>query len=96
MAKNSFNGELLHFGSVRMRVTGIGGLDLTLASLDSTRTSTLPSITMAVTTNREPLVLANFREQRAQLVGQTTGIDEVYNISKIVIYIKPTASGYPQ
>lgn len=51
---------------------------------------------MSALTNREPTVLANFIDQRAQLEGKTTLINETFNISKITIFVKPVATGYPQ
>jgi hypothetical protein len=98
MAKSSsFTGELVHFGVTRMRVTGAGNLQLFLHSLDDTLNSnTLPIIPLQATTNREPTVLANFIDQYGQLEVKTTEIDEVFEISKIVIFVKPISSGYPQ
>lgn len=98
MAKgnNNFNGEILHFGPCRFRVNGSGTLNLFLRSLDDVRNSTLPTITMALITNREPVILANFSEQRAQLELNTTELGEYFTISKIILFVKPIFSGYPQ
>jgi len=95
MSNSSFNGELIHFNGTRMRVTGSGFLQLFLRSLDDVNNIQLASITLQNSTNREPFVLANFIDQNAQLEIKTTGIDEVFNISKITIYVKPMATGYP-
>lgn len=89
------DGEILHFGAVRQRLTGDGILRMNLSSLDDVVVSAIPSITMQPTTNREPTVLANFNQQRGYLHGFTQDIDEVFVVSKIIIYIKPVASGYP-
>jgi hypothetical protein len=51
---------------------------------------------MSATTNREPTVIANFQEQRIQLELGTTEIDETFTISRIVVFVKPIAEGYPQ
>lgn len=51
---------------------------------------------MQATTNREPVVIANFREQRVQLELRTVNIDETFNIKRIILFAKPTATGYPQ
>ncbi len=97
MAKSGqFTGEILHFGIVRQRVTGSGVLRMNLVSLSDVNSVPIPSITMQTATNREPTVLANVNEQRAYLHGYTQDIDEIFNVSKIIIYIKPVASGYPQ
>lgn len=94
--KQQFTGELLHIGVIRMRVTGSGEMDLYLRSLDDVRNVQLPSTTLQPTTNREPTTLANFIEQRAQLEGKTTEIDETFNVSTIILYYIPVSSGYPQ
>ena len=97
MAKSQFNGELIHFGAVRMRLTGSGNLLTDLHSLDeASHTSTLPTIPMVAATNREPTILANYIDQYGQFQIETTEIDEWFEISKIIIYIRPVATGYPQ
>lgn len=96
-AKSSgFNGELIHFGSIRERVTGSGVLRQTLYSLDDVRSFTVPNLTMAAATDREPVMLTNFIQQRAALEFKTTGINETFKIDKIVLYVKIVATGYPQ
>lgn len=96
MAKNNFTGELIHFHAVRMRVIGTGNLQLFLHSLDNINNFRLTDISMTPTTNREPTVLANFTDQSGQLEIKTIEIDEVFTISRIMIYVRPVASGYPQ
>lgn len=97
MPKSSFAGELIHTGSVRFRVTGSGVLDLDLHSLDeASHTAEIPSITLQAATNREPTVLANFIDQCVQLEFGTDEIDEVFTIDRIIIFIRPVATGYPQ
>ncbi len=97
MAKNSLTGELTHFGIVRMRATGAGNLQLFLHSLDDASNSdTLTVIPLQAATNREPTVLSNFIDQYGQLEIKTTLINEVFEISKIVIFIRPVSTGYPQ
>lgn len=94
--RNQFSGEVLHFNAVRLRVTGSGSLLLYLNSLDEVKVSQLPSITMAASTNIEPVSLANFTDQRAQIEFKTTEINETFSISRMVIFVRPTATGYPQ
>lgn len=96
MAKSQFAGELVHFGSVRYRVTGSGVLRSTLYSLDEANSSTLPTLNISSTTNREPTILANFIDQMGYLEIKTTAINETFSICKIVVFVRPIASGYPQ
>lgn len=91
----SSSGLINHFGAVRLRVTGSGSLQMRLLSLDEVKTSTLVPLTMSTTTNREPVRLSNFNEQRAALEIKTTSIDEIFIISKIVIFTKPVAVEFP-
>lgn len=88
-------GDVLHSNALRLRVTGSGNLEIYLRSLDNVRNTQLRSHSMSSTTNVEPIVLANFQEQRIQLELRTMLIDEVFTISRIVIFVKPVAEGYP-
>lgn len=93
---SSFTGELIHFGAIRLRVTGSGNLQSTLESLDEVSSASLSDVAMQSTTDREPLVLANFISQRGFLKLETTEINETFFISKLVIFVRPVATGYPQ
>ena len=86
---------IVHFGAVRLRVNGAGILRPSLLSLDYVRSQTLATITMQETTDREPRVLANFKQQRAFLKLETTAINEVFRINRIVIFVKPIWTDYP-
>jgi len=92
----NFNGEVLHFGAVRLRVTGIGNLRLQLDSLDEQQTQPLADLVMMTATSREPTQLANFLQQRAKVTFGTTAINEYFSVSKMTVFVKPTYSGYPQ
>lgn len=94
MTKGSV-GSILHSNAVRLRVTGSGTLDLYLRSLNGINNLQLNSLTMANTTDREPIITANFKNQRIQLELTTTEIGEEFNVSKIVIFVKAIAEGYP-
>lgn len=99
MAKKTTNyeeGSVLHFGAVRLRVVGSGSLRSTLYSLNEVRSDALAALTMSGATDTEPVLIANFTQQRAYLDVRTTAIDEVFNVSKIVIFVKQVATGYPQ
>lgn len=89
-------GEILHTNTVRFRAVGSGSLNLILRSLNDIRNQTLTPITLQSVTNREPNVLANFKEQRMQLELNTTEIDEFFTINTIIIFTKAVETGYPQ
>ena len=91
------SGELIsHFSAVRLRVVGNGILRLTMYSLQDVESSTLPTITMATSTNRQPAVLANFIQQRASLEIKTTDINEWFRINRVIVFTKPLWADYPR
>lgn len=97
MARTSSSSEnILHFGLVRLRVNGNGFLRSFLRSLDDVRNVTLSPLTLNTLTDIEPTILSNFTNQRAQLELRTTSINETFQISKIIIFVKPVATSYPQ
>lgn len=84
-----------HYGFVRLRVTGTGNFRMRLLSLSETKTVTIPPLALTSTTNIEPTKKCNFTQQRAQLEFKTTAIDEVFQLNKVIIFIKPVAENYP-
>ena len=91
------SGDLLHTGAVRYRVIGNGNLLTDIHSLDeASHTDALPDVVMATATNRMPTILANYIDQYGQLEIRTEEIDEWFEISSIVIFVRPVATGYPQ
>lgn len=99
VAKNSaqsFNGEILHANAVRLRVIGTGDLLQELHSLDDVNSQTLAALAMATATNREPTTLANFKDQRIQYEFRTEDFGAYFEINKIIIFIRPVETGYPQ
>ena len=87
--------NIVHYTSVRMRITGIGQLDMVMFSQDDIFSSTLVPFTMQSVTNIRPTRLMNFQHQRAYLKGSTDQIGEFMKINKIVIYAKEVFVDYP-
>lgn len=85
-----------HCASVQLRVTGSGNLDLRLLSLDEERVKNLPSIVMVASTSKLPVSITNFTTPGMKLEIKTDEIDEVFIIGKIILFIKPVATSYPQ
>ena len=95
--KSSSDEQLInHYGEVRLRVTGTASLQMTLFSLNETQSFTLLPLTIAAATNVEPNRLCNFTQQRAKLEISTVNINETFQISKIIIFVKPVAKSYPE
>lgn len=95
MAKSSGGEFEHHVVAVRLRVKGVGNLQLTLTDLDQVQTQNLVTLPMQATTRIEPTRLANFQSQRIRLEGHTSEIDESFAINRILIYAKPVAQEYP-
>jgi hypothetical protein len=87
--------NIIHAAAVRLRVKGQGNLKLSLHSYDDVRNQILHSVVMQATTNIEPRKLSNFLEQAIQLKIETTEIDEWFDIHKIVVFVKPVYTDYP-
>lgn len=88
-----------HFGIIQLRVTGAGSLVGTLYSLpdasDTMRSEILEPLNMTTQTSREPVLLANFLEERAKLRMEVVTIDEKFTIKGITIFVKPTYATDP-
>lgn len=99
MAKLGITGDIVHAVAVRYRAKGTGELKTRLINMGddiaSTRTSDLDDIELNVKSNREKTVIANFQDQGIQIHFRTIFINEVFNISKIVCFVKPVAESYP-
>jgi hypothetical protein len=98
MPKKSSSGEevINHYGAVRLRVNGSGNLQMALQSLDERFQNVLVPVPLQSVTNIEPNRLSNFTQQRAKLMIRTTELNETFQISKIIVFIKPVAKSWPE
>lgn len=92
---SSAQDNIIHYTSVRMRITGSGSLDMKMYAQDEVFEQALAPFTMQPKTNIRPLRLMNFQHQRAYLEGKTDQIGEWFKINKIVIYAKEVFVEYP-
>lgn len=88
-------GLIYHCVGVRIRVTGSGLLRTSLHDL-GVESSTLHTITMQLATGKFGNVIANFKSQKMQVEVKTTSINERFKISNIMVFTKPSSTGYPQ
>lgn len=96
MAKTKSGGEIVwHVAGVRLRVVGEGNLNMYLKTLDEARSYTILPLAMSAAPGIEPTRLGNIRSQRVQLEFSVAEEDEWFNISKIVIFAKPSAMSLP-
>ena len=84
-----------HFNALRMRIVGTGSFEMTFYSMDDVNSQVLTAFTLSSLTNREPLRLANFNEQRAYLQGKTTAQGARFRINRIIIFAKSLWNEYP-
>lgn len=97
MATKSLGDNILHAVGVRYNVTGSGALRTTLYSQGQTDQYVCPNITMNSTgVNRFPFILANFKNQRIQVEFRVVDENEYFVLVGINLFVKPTATGYPQ
>lgn len=103
MAKTAaISGDIVHSVAVRYRARGSGSLRTRLynmgeitAEANSLKLQNLEPISLAFKSNREKTVLSNFQDQGIQIYFRTVAIDDVFTISKITLFVKPVAEGYP-
>ncbi len=92
-------GDIVHTVGVRYRVKGAGVLRTRLYNMgedaNTIRLVNLDNLNLTSGPSREKTAIANFQDQGIQILFRTTGIDEVINMSKIILFIKPVAESYP-
>lgn len=88
--------NIIHSAGLRIRVTGEGNLKNQLYTLDSIRVQNLANIALSLLTNREPSVLANFSSNRIMYRMYTEEIDELFEVSRIIVFIKTLYTQRPQ
>jgi hypothetical protein len=95
--KSSSNEEIVnHFGAIRLRVSGSASLYSTFYSLDEVEQTILVPITVISAARIEPNRLSNFTQQRAKLELRTININETFEISKLIVFIKLVAKSFPE
>lgn len=86
---------IYHFAGVRLRVEGVGNLQLKLIGPSEVKTAVLIPLVMQSPTDESKTKLTNFKAERAQLEFRTTEIDEIFEISRITLFTKPVSTSYP-
>lgn len=95
MAKGGIVGAIVHSVGARYRVRGHGQLRTRMWNLDAVRYQDLENINLRTASAREKTILANFQDQGIQIEFRTIHIDEHFNFTKIVCFVKPVAESYP-
>lgn len=84
-----------HFGSIRIRVDGVGELRLAVFSLGDIVSKVMVPLPMAVKNRYSPTRIVNFVEQRASFELKTINFNEKFRINRIVIFSKELYKSYP-
>jgi len=96
VASEGSGGEaILHFGAVRMRITGFGNLKMKMMSLDEYLEHTIQPLQIAIDSNIQPTRLCNFKQQRAQFELATEEINEFIRVNRIIIFAKEIYTDFP-
>jgi hypothetical protein len=95
LSEQSSGESTSHFASVRVRVDGIGQLQMAVFSLDDIKSKALIPFTMAQKNRFSPTRLVNFVEQRATFEFRTINMGERFKINRIIIFSKELYKSYP-
>lgn len=89
------DGSILHFGAIRVRVTGNGNLRPQMQGFDDVETEDLVPIPMSSPNGRTMTRLSNFQGQAGKLRLETTTINEVMRVNDITIFVRPLWVDFP-
>jgi hypothetical protein len=95
LSEASSGESISHFAAIRIRVNGVGDLEMSVHSLDDIKSKTLVPLTMTPTARIIPTRLVNFSEQRACFELKTTGFDNEFRINRIIVFMKEMYTSYP-
>jgi hypothetical protein len=99
MAKSS-EMSIFHINGIRLRILGEGDLKSAVFSYmnkdQECKSQYLVDLSMDDIMDRLPVVLANFKSMAIQYEFRTTEIDEFLYIGKVILFVKPVSTGYPQ
>lgn len=88
-------GQIVHSVGARYRVRGDGLFRTRMWNLDNVRMQHLNNIDLETASSREKTVIANFQDQGIQIQFRTIHIDEHFNMTKLICFVKPVAESYP-
>lgn len=88
--------NLIHFGAIRIRLTGSGYMQSSLLSYDEVQQSNQVQSTMQSVTAYPVNILTNFTAFASKLELKTVNFGESFFISQIILYVKPVATSIPQ
>lgn len=88
-------GDILHFGGVRIRIKGTGNLLMSIYSLDEIKSKTLVPFVMQDVTDKMPFRLINFNTQKAKIKFGTNDLDDQFQLDRAIIFVKKLFTMHP-
>src|SRR5688500_11614510 len=85
-----------HLGLVRGEFSGEGSLLVTSFSLYQSAFKESAPVTLEEAPDKFAETLSNFKKQLMQVEFAVDEVDEWFNVSTIIVFIKPVESGYPR
>jgi hypothetical protein len=95
LSEKSSGENISHFAAIRIRVTGVGSLQMKIYSLDDVKIKTLVPLVMSRENRIIPTRLVNFVEQRASFELKTSVMGERFRINRIVVFMKEIYTSHP-
>lgn len=96
MAKNTKDSAFInHLGPIRGLFNGEGNLLTTAFSLKQVNFEEEPDIVLIEASDNYSETLGNFQSQRIQVEFAVDVIDEWFDVSDIIVFIRPVASSLP-
>lgn len=87
--------NVLHVGAVRFRVTGTGNFIISLQGLNNLTPQTLATLALSATNVIEQTRLSNFNGQKVSMSLSVAMKDELFNLNRAILFVKPVASSVP-
>lgn len=88
-------GNILHFGSLRVRVTGIGNLKISILGYDDVLVQSRAGIPMKEQDAQEKVRLFNFISPEGMIKFETTEKGEAFRLNRITVFVKKQWTEYP-
>lgn len=88
-------GNIVHSVGARYRIKGSGMLRTRMWNMGNVRYQNLDSINLGSTSSRERTIITNFQDQGVQIQFRTIHINEHFNLTKLICFVKPVAESYP-
>ena len=87
--------NVIHFGAIRIRATGVGKLRYQFQGYDDIVLENLVPHDLSNTNARELTRLSNFQGQAGKLKIEQTAKGEIMRVNHVIIFVKQLWTDYP-